>query len=316
MFLSCGDCLFDLFASAEADVATIGLSGRVGGSPLNVALGLSRLGHHAAFFTKISGDLFGERIRAFMARERIDQRFLIPTDRNTTLAMVSLAADGSATYAFYIEGTADRSIAPAEVPQALPAEVEAIHLGSYATVTEPTASALLQLVNQEAARRFISYDPNIRASIEPDLDIWRAKVAELVPFAGFVKASEEDIAQLYPGRPVDSVIGDWVDAGAAMAVATLGENGAIAVTGTGAGARVPGETVAVVDTVGAGDTFQAGMLVALKERDGLSRAAIAGFGTAELEDLLGFAVKAAAVTCTRKGADLPRRADLGLAARD
>ena len=313
MFLSCGDCLFDLFAVPQEDVATVALSGRVGGSPLNVALGLARLGHHAGYFTKMSGDLFGERIRSFMERERIDQRFLIPTDRNTTLAMVSLAADGSASYAFYIDGTADRSIAPEEVPQSLPAEVEVVHVASYSTVTEPTASALLKLVRQEAPNRFVSYDPNVRASIEPDLDVWRAKVAALVPFAALVKASEEDIAQLYPGRAVESVIAEWVAAGAEMAVATLGEHGAIAQTARGITARVPGQAVSVVDTVGAGDTFQAALLAGLKERGALSRAAITGFDDKDVAALLGFAVKAAAVTCTRKGADLPRRADLGLA---
>ncbi|MBP0617307.1 carbohydrate kinase family protein [Jiella mangrovi] len=313
MFLSCGDCLFDVFALPQEDVATIGLSGRVGGSPLNVALGLSRLGHHAAYFTKMSDDLFGERIRKFMEREGIDQRFLIPTHRNTSLAMVSLAADGSASYAFYIEGTADRSIELDEVPLSLPAEVEVVHVASYSTVTEPTASALARLVRQEAPNRFISYDPNIRASIEPDLDIWRAKVAEIVPFASLVKASEEDIAQLYPGRAIESVIAEWVSAGAELAVVTLGERGAIAGTAGGPGARVPGRAVTVVDTVGAGDTFQAALLAGLKERQALSRSAIAGFAEADLKDFLGFAVEAAAITCSRKGADLPRREDLGLA---
>ncbi|NDW03785.1 carbohydrate kinase family protein [Jiella pacifica] len=313
MFLSCGDCLFDLFAVPQEDVSTIALSGRIGGSPLNVALGLARLGHHAGYFTKMSGDLFGEKIRAFMEREAIDQRFLIPTDRQTTLAMVSLAPDGSASYAFYIEGTADRSIEPEEVPQSLPAEVEVVHVASYSTVTEPTASALLQLVRQEAPNRFISYDPNIRASIEPDLDVWRAKVAELVPLAGLVKASEEDIAQLYPGRAVDSVVGEWISAGAEIAVVTLGEHGAIAATSRGETAKVAGRAVTVVDTVGAGDTFQAALLAGLKERGALSRAAIAGFARSDVEELVGFAVRAAAVTCTRKGADLPRRAELGLA---
>ncbi|RYE84616.1 MAG: carbohydrate kinase, partial [Hyphomicrobiales bacterium] len=150
MFLSCGDALFDVFADPDADVARIGLNAVVGGSALNVALGLSRLGHPAAHFTKISGDLFGRRLRAFMEREAIDQRFLIPTERNTTLAIVALSPAGSATYSFYTEGTADRSIEPAEVPADFPDELEAIHIaGSYSTVSEPTASALSKLVAQE-----------------------------------------------------------------------------------------------------------------------------------------------------------------------
>ncbi|MEX6506382.1 carbohydrate kinase [Jiella sp. M17.18] len=312
MFLSCGDSLFDLFSDAGDDVASIALAGRVGGSALNAALGLARLGHRSAYFSKISGDLFGQRIRAFMEREAIDQRFLIATDRNTTLAVVSLGADGTPRYSFYIEGTADRSISPDEVPT-LPDEVTAIHIGgSYSTVTEPTASALARLVREEASRRFISYDPNIRASVVPDLDVWRAKVAELAPHAAVVKASEEDLELLFPGRSIDSVLADWIGAGAAMAVVTRGGAGAVVRSAGGVEAAIPGRAVTVVDTVGAGDTFQAALLAWLQERGLLSRDALLSLDRGAVEDLVGFAVSAAAVTCSRRGADLPRRDDLGL----
>lgn len=313
MFLSCGDALFDLFAGGEeADVASIALSGRIGGSPLNVALGLARLGHPTAYFTKVSGDPFGLRIRAFLEREGIDQRFLIDTKRNTTLAMVSLSSAGTPRYDFYIEGTADRSIEPSEVPSAFPAELEAIHLASYSTVTEPTASALARLVAQEHGRRFISYDPNIRASIEPDLDIWRSRIGATVPLASLVKASEEDLEQVYPGRSTETVLADWLSAGAALAVVTLGENGAIAATRSGITVRVPGRSITVADTVGAGDTFQAALLAGLKEGGHLSAEAAGSLNEEALRELLGFAVRAAAITCSRRGADLPRRADLNL----
>lgn len=314
MFLSCGDALFDLFAGGEeADVASIALSGRIGGSPLNVALGLARLGHPTAYFTKVSGDPFGRRIRAFMEREGIDQQFLIETTRNTTLAMVSLSSAGTPRYDFYIEGTADRSIEPGEVPGVLPDAVEAIHLASYSTVTEPTASALARLAAQEHGRRFISYDPNIRASIEPDLDIWRSRIGATVPLAALVKASEEDLEQVYPGRSVESVLADWITAGASLAVVTLGEHGAVAATRSGVTTRVPGRSITVADTVGAGDTFQAALLAGLKEGGHLSAEAAGSLAEETLGELLGFAVRAAAITCSRRGADLPRRADLDLA---
>lgn len=314
MFLSCGDSLFDVYASGdETDVSTISLAGRVGGSPLNVALGLARLGHDAAFFTKMSNDAFGQRIRNFMSREGIDQRFLIPTERNTTLAMVSLSPQGTPQYNFYIDGTADRSIEPAEVPSSFPDDLHAIHLASYSTVTEPTASALAHLVSQEHGRRFISYDPNIRASIEPDLDVWRSRVDATLPFATLVKASEEDLELIYPGRNVETVLGDWIAAGAALAVVTRGENGALGLTRNGVAAQVSGVSVTVADTVGAGDTFQAALLAKLFEDKRLSDAHLADFDQPMLEDLMGFAVKAAAITCSRRGADLPRRSDLGLA---
>lgn len=314
MFLSCGDALFDMFAGGdEADVSAISLNGRIGGSSLNVALGLARLGHPAGYFSKLSNDLFGRRIRLFMEREGIDTRFLIPTDRNTTLAMVSLSPGGTPRYDFYIEGTADRSIEPDEVPAAFPADLAAIHLaGSYSTVAEPTASALARLAAQEHGRRFVSYDPNIRASVMPDLDIWRSRIGATVPFTAMVKASDEDLEQVYPGRSPESVIADWISAGAALAVVTLGAEGAIAGTRSGAMARVPGRSIAVADTVGAGDTFQASLLARLKESDALDGDAAGRLDEAALGDLLGFAVRAAAITCSRRGADLPRRADLGL----
>lgn len=314
MFLSCGDCLFDVFArpAQDSDVSTVSLTGRVGGSPLNVALGLARLGHPVGFLTKLSGDLFGRRIRAFMEGEAIDTRFLIPTTRNTTLAMVSLADDGSARYDFYIEGTADRSVEVSDLP-ALPEDVRAIHVGSYSTVIEPTAGALRALLARETGRRFISYDPNIRASIEPDLDLWRARVRELAGLASLVKASEEDLELLFPGRPIEDVLAEWTSLGARLAVATRGGEGAVALARNGARASVPGLAVPVADTVGAGDTFQAALLAKLCEDGRLSGDALDRLNGTDLTQLVGFAVKAAAVTCTRRGADLPRRGDLGLA---
>lgn len=315
MFLSCGDALFDMFAAGdEADVSAVSLNGRIGGSALNVALGLARLGHPSAYFSKMSGDLFGRRIRRFMEREGIDGRFVIDTDRNTTLAMVSLTAAGTPAYDFYIEGTADRSIDPAEIPARFPDALAAIHLaGSYSTVAEPSASALARLAAQEHTRRFVSYDPNIRASIQPDLDVWRSRIGATVPFAAMVKASEEDLEQAFPGRSVESVMADWIAAGASLAVVTLGERGAVGLARGGAQARTPGRSITVADTVGAGDTFQATLLATLRERGLLSADAVAALGQADLEELLAFAVRAAAITCSRRGADLPRRADLGLA---
>ncbi|WP_182084983.1 carbohydrate kinase [Aureimonas sp. ME7] len=314
MFLSCGDALFDLFADSEAaDISHIALNGRIGGSALNVALGLARLGHRSAFFSKVSSDLFGQRIRAFMDRETIDRRFVIDTDRNTTLAMVSLGAGGTPRYDFYIEGTADRSIEPGEIPAAFPDDLAAIHLaGSYSTVAEPTAGALARLVAQEHGRRFISYDPNIRASVIPDLDIWRSRIGATVPFASMVKASEEDLEQVHPGRSIEAVLSGWIEAGAALTVVTLGEKGAVAMTRGGTEVRVPGLSVTVADTVGAGDTFQATMLARLFEAGCLSPEGVASLSEAELSEFLTFAVRAAALTCSRRGADLPRRVDLGL----
>ena len=314
MFLSCGDSLFDLFVGAdEAGVSSIALNGRIGGSAFNVALGLARLGQPSAFFTKLSDDAFGERIGAFMERENIDRRFLVSTTRNTTLAIVSLSPAGTPRYKFFIEGAADRSVEPGDLPAAFPDAVRAIHVGgSYSSVMEPTASTLRGLVAREGSRRFISYDPNIRASVQPDLDRWRAAVAAFAPAATVVKASEEDLDLLYPGRSAEAVLADWIAGGAALAVITRGEHGAMALGRSGAAVSVPGVAITVADTVGAGDTFQAALLTKLAEDGALSREGLAALDGRGIEDLLRFAVRAAAITCSRRGADLPRRAELDL----
>lgn len=311
MFLSCGDALFDLFAGASDNPAVIQLDGRAGGAPMNVAIGLSRLGQRVGFFSKVSRDIFGERIMAHLANEAVDTRLIIRTDQLSTLAVVSLDAAGAARYSFYIENTADRSINEIELPPSLPKEIKVIHIGgSYSTVLEPSASSYAALVAREKSRRLISYDPNIRDSVAPDLELWRRRVAELAAMAHLIKASEEDRAKLFPGRSAESVARDWIAGGASLVLITLGGEGALGFTAAGVAERVPGVPVKVIDTVGAGDTFQAATLDWLARKNRLSPEAIASLTSQDLHATLTYAAKAAAITCSRRGADLPRASEL------
>ncbi|WP_374377449.1 carbohydrate kinase [Dongia sp.] len=310
MFLSCGDALFDCFSVPTDGPATIRLDGRVGGSPLNVAVGLARLGRQVGYFTKNSTDLFGRRILAFLQQERVDTSLIVPTSRNSTLAMVELDKSGSASYAFYTGGTADRSLEMGDLPTQLPAAIRAIHIGSYSTATEPTASSLVALVKRERDRRFISYDPNIRPSIEPDLDVWRARIASLTGTAHLLKLSSEDAELLYPRQSIESLAADWTRRGVRLVIMTRGAEGAVAFTGHGVSAAVPGIHVNVVDTVGAGDTFQAATLAWLEKHDALGSAEAADLDSDALRSLLSCGARAAAITCSRRGADLPHAADL------
>jgi fructokinase len=311
MFLSCGDALFDLFAAASADPAVIRLDGHAGGAPMNVAIGLTRLGAKSSFFSKVSRDSVGERIMAHLANEGVDTRLIIRTDLLSTLAIVSLDAAGVARYAFYIENTADRSIAETELPAALPQEIKVIHIGgSYSTALEPSASSFVVLVAREKERRLISYDPNIRDSVAPDLDLWRGKVAKLAAMAHLIKASEEDLGKLYPGRSAEGVAADWIGLGARLVIVTHGGEGAVGFTAKGASARVPGVAVKVIDTVGAGDSFQAATLDWLRRKDRLSPETLNALASRDLTAMLSYAAKAAAITCSRRGADLPRAHEL------
>ena len=309
MFLACGDALFDMFARGNGEPGAITLDGRIGGSPLNVAMGLARLGGKTAYFTKISTDLFGERMMAHLASEGIDTQLCLRSSQNSTLAMVALNEAGVPAYAFYVNGTADRSIEAHELP-ALPDQVQCIHIGSYTTATEPTASSLVAMVKREAAKRFVSYDPNVRLAIEPNAQVWRDRMASLVGTAHLLKASDEDLELLYPGVSHETLAKDWIAKGVRLAVVTRGGEGAIAWNASGAVGQVSGRKVDLIDTVGAGDTFQAALLTGLARNGKLSPDAAANLNKAQLTNLLDFAAAAAAITCSRRGADLPRAGEI------
>jgi fructokinase len=310
MILTCGDALFDVFANPSSSGSSIALDARVGGSPLNVAVALSRLGQPTGFLAKVSTDPFGRRLLAYLEAEGVDSGLIIETGAPTTLAIVALDDKGVPTYSFYTNGTADRSLKTSELPARLPDSVRVIHIGSYTTALEPTAASLEALVTREHGQRFISYDPNIRPSIVPDRELWRGRVAALTAQAHLVKASVEDIQFLHPGADLDGVLAGWLAKGVGLAVATMGEVGALAVTSRGLAARVSAPLTQVVDTVGAGDTFQAALLTWLAEHGRLSADGLATLTADDLNALLAFAARAAAITCSRRGADMPRRSEI------
>lgn len=308
MFLCCGDALVDCFAT-EDGAASIRLDGRIGGSGLNVALGLARLGRKVAFLTKNGTDPIGRRILGFLRNEGIDTRLVIGTDRNSTLAIVETDASGEPRYAFHAEGSADRSLTPAELPP-LPPEIRALHVGSYTTVLEPAASAYLALVRREHGQRFVAYDPNVRLTAAPDPEVWRQSVTNFAASAHLLKLSQEDARQLYPKRGIEALAADWIQRGVRLVVVTRARDGAVAFTSEGCSAAMPALPVTVADTLGAGDSFQAALLAWLERHDALLGTAASALDSDALQAMLGFASRAAAVTCSRRGADLPRFAEL------
>lgn len=307
MVLVFGESLIDVFPAAETPTG-ITLDGRVGGSPFNVAVGLARLRQAVAFVSCISTDSFGDRLVQALEAEDVDlslvQRHISPT----TLSVVTADANGVPTYAFHGDHGADRMLDPRPL-ETLPARARVLQLGSYPLVVEPIASTLRRVVQREHRARLVAYDPNVRLNVEPSVLRWRAAVEWMVQRTHLLKISEEDAALLYPGDSLEALAQRWLAQGVSLVVVTHGGEGASAWT-----ARVQVREAAVpvelVDTVGAGDTFQAALLTWLAEQERLGAKALALLAADELRACLRFAAKAAAITCSRRGADLPRRSEL------
>ncbi|HEV7577629.1 MAG TPA: carbohydrate kinase [Caldimonas sp.] len=305
--LVCGEALMDVFALG--DTATgMALEARIGGSPLNVAIGLARLGRPVAFFGAVSRGFLGDRLMRALREEGVDTAPVARVDAPTTLGLVGLDAHGVPSYSFYGEGGADRQLL-ADALRRVPAASAAIHVGSFTTVVEPAASTLRALVEREHGRALISYDPNVRLNVEPELARWRGVLQWMLTRAHVVKISEEDLGLLCPGVRAEAFMADALTRGVRLVVVTSGAQGAWAATPStrAAMAAVP---VAVVDTVGAGDTFQAALLCWLADNDLLAADALTAIAAPRLEDALRFACTAAGLTCARRGADLPNRAEL------
>jgi fructokinase len=309
LILVCGEALMDVFAAGETPTGLM-LDARVGGSPFNVAVGLARLAQPVAFLSAVSSGFLGDRLMATLHAEGVNTSAVARTAAPATLSLVGLDAQGVPAYSFYGHGGADRQLQPSDLA-ALPVDLKAIHVGSYAAVAEPIASTLRALVEREHKRCLIAYDPNLRLNVEPDVSAWRDTVKWMLPRTHLLKISDEDLALLQPGvAPVDFAAHALLQ-GVTWVVVTRGGEGAQAWCAQG-DAQVPSPQVSVIDTVGAGDTFQAALLTWLAEHNALGPSAMARLDVASLKQALQFAAAAAAITCSRRGADMPHRAELSL----
>jgi fructokinase len=296
-----GEALIDLVPQGTGALA--GLKPALGGGPYNTAVALGRLGSPTAFCSRTSYDAFGEAILDGLRGAGVDVSGVQRGTEPTTIAVATVDASGSATYSFYVEGTADRFFA---APAALPAKARALSFGTCSLVLEPGASAYGELMRTASEQGlFTALDPNIRSVLISDAAAYRARFRSWLPSVTLLKLSEED-AEWLGGSPRE-----WLAAGPSAVVLTHGGDGLTAFTRDGAEYSVPGEKVDVADTIGAGDTVNAALLHGLSVQDALSPDALAGLGADSWTRLLRFAARAAAVTCSRAGAEPPYAAEVG-----
>jgi len=307
MILVCGEALYDLFLLDSNPQGVVAMEAWPGGSPFNVAIGLARLGQAVGFFSSISTDVFGERLMRLLRREGVHDGYVRRSPAPSTISIVASEPQGTPRYSFRGDAAADRMILTADLPAIT--GVRAIHVGSLATVVHPIGEALRTFVLRESKHCVISYDPNVRPTVEPDPNVWRGVVATLITSSHLMKISTEDVDYLYPDADPKTLAAQWIDAGARLVVLTRGEFGVSAWTRR-VHVQLPAERITVVDTVGAGDAFQAALLAGLAETGALSPEAMGALDEPGLSRLLAFATRAAGITCSRRGANPPRRAEL------
>lgn len=306
MIVVCGEALVD-FTPSEIGGETAYVP-RPGGSPRNVAVGLSRMGISCSFLGKISTDSFGDMLVNDLSDNGVDLAYLVRSDLPSTLAFVLVGDDGDG-FQFYGEGNADLDLSAGEVPQRLPENIEAVHFGSYSLILGRTGSTLRGFMKRAKGQTVVSYDPNVRPSLLPHRDAYVRRVESLVPHANIVKVSQQDLSWLFLDIPAEEIVSRWLGVGPGVVVVTHGDGGATGYTHDGQ-AEVPGIPVDVADTVGAGDAFTSGLLARLSGQGLLSLDGMANATNDQLADAMAYANRVAALTCTRIGASPPTADEL------
>ncbi|WP_170412349.1 carbohydrate kinase family protein [Ruegeria arenilitoris] len=303
MILCCGEALIDMIATPTTSGGD-GFVPHSGGAVLNTAIALGRLGSPVGLLTGLSSDMFGEQLTDALKTSHVDASHVIRSDRPTTLAFVQLK-DGHASYSFIDENSAGRMLMPEDMPDQLPA-ISALYFGGISLACEPCADAYAALLDRQGADRAVMIDPNIRPDFIKDQTRYRTRLNRMIAQADIVKVSDEDLDWIIPGpESITEKVPLLLQAGPAVVIVTRGGDGASGYLADGSETSVPVRPVQVVDTVGAGDTFNAGVLAELERGGYLTKTALRTLSTENLRAALAKGAEVAAITVSRAGANPP-----------
>jgi fructokinase len=302
MLIACGDALIDFVPTRNTE-GREAVMPAVGGSCLNVAIGMARLGAPTGFVGGVSTDMFGRMIVDHATASNVELGLATRSDRQTTLAFVRIVA-GESHYAFYDAETATRNWTYRR--GAIPfANIEAVHVGSTTLVNDHGAAETKALIADARASSTISFDPNCRPNLVKNKPAYLARMAEFAGQADLIKMSDVDFAYLFGEEQYQQRANALLGQGTSLVVITRGNNGAIAWHASAGQVEVQAPKVEIADTIGAGDSFQAALLFALHKQGRISRQQLKDIGADELRRALSFAANCAGLTCTRPGADPP-----------
>jgi len=306
VIICCGEALIDMLPRS-LDGGEGAYLPVPGGAVFNTAIALGRLGEEVGFFSGVSTDMFGQQLIAGLEASGVRTDYCVRGSRPTTMAFVKLE-DGVARYSFFDENTAGRMLGKEAIPD-LPDSVQALHFGAISLIAEPCGSTFEEFMGRMHDRVVISLDPNIRPDFVTDEAAYRERLRHMIAMSDIIKVSEEDLAWMEPGAHFERVAENWIAGGASVVTLTMGQGGARAITRS-ADITVPAEPVDVVDTVGAGDSFNAGLLASFRASAVLSKPLLGDIETETLRSAVAAGSKVAAFTVGRAGADPPWRRDL------
>ncbi|WP_323036766.1 carbohydrate kinase [Pararhodobacter sp.] len=308
MILCCGEALIDMIPTPTS-TGRDGFVPHPGGAVFNTAIALGRLGVQTGLLSGLSSDMFGQQLTEALRASHVDTSHIIVSDRPTTLAFVRLQ-DGHATYSFFDENSAGRILGPDDLPQ-VSADVSSLYFGGISLASEPCADTYAALLATEGKNRAVMMDPNIRPQFIRNIDTYRARLDRMMAMTDIVKVSDEDLNWMFPSPlSLTEKVNAVLDIGPSLVILTRGGEGATGFMADGTEVSVPAKRVEIVDTVGAGDTFNAGVLAKLYELGALQKSRLATLSADDLAQALTHGARVAAVTVSRAGANPPWSAEL------